>query len=313
MVRRYGLAAVAVLGAAAVFVVFWLLPRMAVSGGGSLTMPSSLPTLPVATAGPSGSAPPEPQVLLAVGDVATCESGADDAVAALASRLPGTIALLGDTVYDDGSTPEFRECFDPSWGQMRSRIRPAVGNHEYHTDAASGFFTYFGDAAGEAGKGWYSYDLGAWHVVVLNSNCGEDVECWSGTEQYAWLQSDLASFHGDCLLAYWHHPRWSSGRHGNSNWVGPFWDAIRDAGGDIVLSGHDHTYERVSVDGVREFVVGTGGKSHYPFTRSPLPGTEARNDSTYGLLWLALGERTYQWQFLGLGDTGFADAGSGEC
>jgi Calcineurin-like phosphoesterase len=312
LVRRYGLAAVLV-AVAVIVLVLWLLPRLAVTDAGSLTIPSSLPTVPVPTAGPLGTAPPEPQVLLAVGDVATCDSQADDTVAALASRLPGTIAMLGDTVYDDGSTPDFRECFDPSWGQMRSRIRPAVGNHEYHTDAASGYFTYFGAAAGEAGKGWYSYDLGAWHVVVLNSNCGEEVECWSGSEQYAWLQSDLASFSGECLLAYWHHPRWSSGRHGNSDWVGPFWDAVRDAGGDIVLNGHDHTYERVSVDGVREFLVGTGGKSHYPFTNDPLPTTEARNDSTYGLLWLALGEGSYQWEFVGLGDTGFTDAGTGQC
>jgi hypothetical protein len=312
LVRRFAPAAFLV-AVVALGVVIWLSLSRTPTEGGSLALPSELPRLPVPTAGPSGAAPPEPQVLLAVGDIADCDEQADDAVAQLASRLPGTIALLGDTVYESGSPPEYRACFDPSWGPMRSRIRPAVGNHEYHLDEASGYFGYFGEAAGEAGKGWYSYDLGAWHVVVLNSNCGPDVECWAGSEQYAWLESDLAAFDGDCLLAYWHHPRWSSGRHGSSDWVGPFWDAVREAGADIVLSGHDHTYERLRVDGVRQFVVGTGGKSHYPFEEEPLPGTEVRDASTYGLLWLALGERTYQWEFVGLGDSGFTDSGTDSC
>ena len=251
--------------------------------------------------------------MLAVGDVATCESEADDAVAALAARLPGTIAMLGDTVYEDGSTPEYPRVLRSELGTDALADTPDGRQPRIPHRCRERLLHLLRAAAGEAGKGWYSYDLGAWHVVVLNSNCGEDVECWSGSEQYAWLESDLASFDGECLLAYWHHPRWSSGRHGNSDWVAPFWDAVRDAGGDIVLSGHDHTYERISVDGVREFVVGTGGKSHYRFFRDPLPTTEARNDSTYGLLWLALGEGSYQWEFVGLGDTGFTDTGSGEC
>ena len=279
---------------------------------GSLTLPSALPSLAVPSAPPSGSAPPEPEVLLAVGDVASCDSPADEAVADLASRLPGTIALLGDTVYEYGTAEDYRECFEPAWGPMRSRIRPAVGNHEYQTEGASGYYDYFGTAAGPRGEGWYSYDLGAWHVVVLNSTCHR-IACGRDSEQVAWLDADLAANPSDCLLAYWHYPRWSSGRHGSQPQIEPFWDVLRDHGADVVLAGHDHTYERILADGIRQFVVGTGGKSHYPFEGDPLSTTEARNDSTYGLLWLALSAGTYEWEFLGLGDTGFTDAGEGAC
>ncbi|HEX6473808.1 MAG TPA: alkaline phosphatase, partial [Candidatus Limnocylindria bacterium] len=148
---------------------------------GSLAIPSVLPN---ASAGPA--------TLLAVGDVASCDTGADEAVADLASRLRGTIALLGDTVYDEGTAAEYRNCFDPAWGPMRPRIRPAVGNHEYETDGASGYFDYFGAAAGERSEGWYSYDLGAWHVVVLNSIC-ELVDCSADSPQLMWLRADLAA------------------------------------------------------------------------------------------------------------------------
>jgi hypothetical protein len=269
---------------------------------GSLTLPSPLPS-----AAPSGS-----EVLLAVGDVASCYSPADDAVADLASRLPGTIALLGDTAYESGTTHEYLDCFDPAWGPVKSRIRPATGNHEYQTKGASGYFDYFGAVAGSRDQGWYSYDLGAWHIVVLNSNCRK-VSCSADGDQVAWLEADLAAHPSDCLLGYWHYARWSSGRHGSQDLMDPFWQVMRDHGADIVLNGHDHDYERIQADGIREFVVGTGGKSHYPFPNDPLPTTEVRNDSTYGLLWLTLGDGTYQWQFLGLGDTGFTDSGNGVC
>jgi acid phosphatase type 7 len=289
-----------------------VLPRRAVTDDGPLALPSTLPSVPVPTAPPSGTPAPAPEVLLAVGDIADCDTAADDAVAQLASRLPGTIALLGDTVYERGTTAEYRACFEPGWGAMRPRIRPAVGNHEYVTEGAAGYFDYFGPAAGSPGKGWYSYDLGAWHVVVLNSNC-DAVDCGPDSDQVAWLRADLAAHGNACLLGYWHHPRWSSGRHGSQRTVGAFWEVLREHGADVVLSGHDHTYERISADGIRQFVVGTGGKSHYPFEKDPLPTTEVRSASTFGLLWLALAGNTYEWQFLGLGDAGFTDAGRGEC
>jgi acid phosphatase type 7 len=292
--------------AVAVLVVVALFVWRGATGAGSLTQPSTLPSPP------ASSASAQSAILLAVGDSASCDSPADDAVAALASRLPGTIALLGDTVYEDGTAEEYRDCFEPVWGPMKSRIRPAAGNHEYGTEDAAGYFDYFGTAAGPRGEGWYSYDLGAWHVVVLNSNC-PPLSCDADGDQVRWLEADLAAHPSDCLLGYWHFPRWSSGRHGSQAAVDPLWQAMADHGADVVLNGHDHSYERILANGVREFVVGTGGRSHYPFLRSPLPTTEVRNDSTYGLLWLALGEGGYQWEFLGLGDSGFTDAGTGAC
>ena len=301
-----GLVVVAAVVLAAVLV------RRALPDTGSLTQPSLLPSVAEATAGPLGSPASAPEILLAVGDAASCDKPADDAVAELASRLPGTIALLGDTVYEHGTAAEYRDCFDPVWGPMKSRIRPAPGNHEYGTQDAAGYFDYFGRAAGPRGEGWYSYDLGAWHVVGLNSNC-PPLSCAADGPQVTWLESDLAAHPTDCLLGSWHHPRWSSGRHGSQEQVDPLWEVLRAHGADLVLNGHDHTYERVRANGIRQFVVGTGGRSHYPFERGPLPTTEVRNDSTYGLLWLALADGGYRWQFLGLGDTGFTDAGDGTC
>jgi hypothetical protein len=280
----------------------------------SLDLPSALPSIAARTQPPdaSGSPRPEPEVLLATGDIGSCESQADDAVADLASRLDGTIALLGDTVYEEGTPQQYARCFDPSWGPMRSRFRPAVGNHEYLTAGAGGYFDYFGSAAGEEGQGWYSYELGAWHVVVLNSNCSL-VGCGDDSPQLRWLRADLAAHPSDCLLAYWHHPRWSSGRHGSTPSVDGFWQVMREAGADVVIGGHDHTYERIEIDGIRQFVVGTGGRNLYPFEKPPLPQTKARTDSAFGLLWLSLAADGYAWEFLALGRGNFADAGRGSC
>ena len=280
-----------------------------------LQLPSELPSIAARSqpaSGASGSPQLEPEVLLAVGDIATCNRETDEAVADLASRLPGTIALLGDVVYERGTPDEFAQCFDPAWGPMRSRLRPAPGNHEYETDDAAGYFDYFGSAAGSPGEGWYSFDVGAWHVVALNSNC-QLVGCGSDSPQLRWLREDLRENPSSCLLAYWHHARWSSGRHGSSADVDPLWEEVVGTGADVVLSGHDHTYERLLVDGVRQFVVGTGGRSLYPFHKSPLPETEARSADAYGLLWLSLYDGAYSWDFIGLGTSGFTDAGDGDC
>ncbi|HET6746375.1 MAG TPA: metallophosphoesterase, partial [Candidatus Limnocylindria bacterium] len=191
----------------------------AVSPG--VELPSRLPSIPVRTQPPSGAPTasgtplPATEVLLAVGDVGSCDDRADDAVAQLASRLPGLIALMGDIAYERGTPEQFDQCFDPSWGPMRERLRPVPGNHEYLTDGAAGYFDYFGPSVGEPPRGWYSYDLGAWHVVALNSNCNE-VACGTGSPQVEWLREDLAAHPSDCLLASFHHPRWSSGRLGSS-------------------------------------------------------------------------------------------------
>ncbi len=256
--------------------------------------------------------PDDAEVVLAVGDIGYCEGEADEAVAELAADLEGTIALLGDTVYPEGTETQFSECFEPAWGPMRPRIRPAIGNHEYDSPGADPYFEWFGPAAGSPGEGWYSYDLDEWHVVVLNSNC-EEVACGEGSPQLEWLRADLADNPSDCLLAYWHHRGWSSGRHGSDPAVDALWEAVVGAGADVVLAGHEHSYERVEVDGLQEFIVGTGGRSIYRFERDPMPTTAVRHDDSYGLLWLALRDGGFEWQFLPLGLTTFTDSGTGDC
>ena len=297
--RRVLLVALAtVLAVLAGLVLIQLLrPRAAVG----LNPPTTLPT-------PSASA----EVLLAVGDIGSCERQSDEAVAALAAGLPGAIALLGDIAYEKGTTAEFRRCFEPAWGPMQPRFHPVPGNHEYETPGASAYFDWFGAEAGTPGEGWYSFELGAWHLVALNSNCGL-VGCGAGSPQLAWLEADLAAHPSTCLLAFWHHPRYSSGRHGSIPGTDALWDALVAQGLDVALAGHDHSYERVAADGAREFVVGTGGRSLYAFEHGPIPETEVRHTGNYGLLWLALAPDSYEWQFLSLGTPDFTDTGSGDC
>jgi hypothetical protein len=284
------------------------------------------PTLPPPLGSPGASAPaasPAPsdartQILLAVGDIASCDASDDELVGELAARLPGTIALLGDIAYDRGSLDDFLNCFDPTWGHLRGRVRPAPGNHEYETKEAAGYFAYFGAAAGNPNEGWYSYDLGVWHVIALNSNCAAIGDCGRGSAELAWLEQDLASSGasrpGACTLAYWHHPRWSSGFHGSDETTDALWEALAAAGADVVLSGHDHDYERLGpIDGIRYFIVGTGGRSLYEWPNAPLPLTVVRADDTYGLLELTLGETGYAWEFIPASGGSFTDAGKGAC
>jgi acid phosphatase type 7 len=216
-------------------------------------------------------------VLLAAGDIARCDSDRDEATARLLDGLPGTVAAIGDTAYHSGSGRGFRLCYDPTWGRHKSRTRPAVGNPDYRTAGAAGYFAYFGAQAGEPQKGYYSYNLGSWHIIVLNSNCDEVGGCGAGSPQLTWLQDDLQAHPVTCTLAYWHHPRfqsWSAGEGMNKAaddsgmlpfWhhsgfsssstgegmtmaaddsVLPFWQALYDADADVVLAGHRHNYER---------------------------------------------------------------------
>lgn len=267
-------------------------------------------------------------ILVAAGDVA-CPPGMPRTrtqcnqanTAALVARLhPDAVAALGDLQYETGALAAFRGSFDPTWGRFGARLHPALGNHEYGTPGAAGYFATFGARAGRPGEGWYSYALGSWHVVVLNANCDE-VGCGAGSPQQRWLAADLARHPARCTLAYWHQPRFSSGLHGPDMAVAPLWRTLQAAGADVVLSGHDHDYERFAPQtdagrlsprhGMVQFVVGGGGRSLYPilFTR---PNSRARA-STFGVLRLVLGRDAYAWRFVGEPGERFRDAGVERC
>jgi hypothetical protein len=259
--------------------------------------------------------------IVAAGDIASCASPGDEATAELLANTRGTVAALGDNAYPDGTAAQFRDCYGPSWGRFKARTKPAVGNHEYYTADAQPYFEYFGASAGPSGKGYYSYDKGSWHIVVLNSNCSE-VPCAAGSAQERWLRSDLAAHPTKCTLAYFHHPRFSSGFYGNDSSVAPFWKALHEAGAEVVLNGHAHNYERFAPQrpdgtlarkrGIRQFVVGTGGVSHKAFG-AVKPNSQARNADTYGVLRLALRQGGYGWKFKPVAGKAFTDSGTQGC
>jgi acid phosphatase type 7 len=268
------------------------------------------------------ASPAPAATLVAAGDIASCDSDGDERTAALVARIPGTVAVLGDSVYERGAPEEFNACYAPSWGRFKGRTRPAVGNHEYGTPGAAGYFDYFGERAGRPDRGYYAYRLGSWRVIVLNSNCLRIGGCGPGSLQLRWLRAELETHPSRCTLAYWHHPRFSSGLHGNDRTVAPFWTALYVARAELVLTGHDHHYERFAplgpwgrIDrarGMRELVVGTGGRSRYPVIRRT-PGSEVRDWQTFGVLRLTLREDSYSWRFVPVAGARFTDAGSGRC
>ena len=231
------------------------------------------------------------------------------------------VLALGDIQYEVGAVDAFEASYDASWGRVKSVTRPVPGNHEYHTAGAAGYFEYFGAGAGDPTKGYYSYELGNWHVVALNSNCEAIGGCDAGSAQERWLRADLAAHPSRCTLAYWHHPRYSSGWHGSDSSYVAFWQALVDADADLVLVGHDHDYERFAPQdargrrdlerGIREFVVGTGGKNLRPFTRVS-PNSEARDATSLGVLELTLGADAYEWRFRAAVGS-FTDSGSASC
>jgi len=266
----------------------------------------------------------EDPVLVGAGDIADCGqlSGAAK-TAVLLDQIPGTVFALGDTAYERGAPLEFADCYGPTWGRHKARTRPAVGNHEYKTPHARGYFDYFGEAAGDRTKGYYSYDLGAWHVVVVNSNCGEIGGCKAGSAQEQWLREDLAAHPALCTVAMWHHPRYSSGgEHGDDRSMQDIWKDLWEAGAELVLSGHDHTYERFApqdadgkVDperGIRQFVAGTGGREEYKWGRIDA-NSEVRNNQTLGVLKLTLHPDSYDWEFIPVEGAAFRDSGSAKC
>ena len=265
-------------------------------------------------------------VLVGAGDVASCDDLAGaKATAKLLDSIPGTVFVAGDLAYPDGSAEQFANCYGPTWGRHKARTRPSPGNHEFHAGGATPYFNYFGEAAGDPKKGYYSYDLGAWHVIVINSNCSDlPGGCAAGSPEEQWLKQDLAQHPTACTVAYWHHPLFSSGKaHGNDPEMKPFWQDLYSANADIVINGHDHDYERFAPQdpdgkldnarGIREFVVGSGGKNSHRVFGDTKPNSEARNADTYGVLKLTLHAKSYDWEFVSEEGKTFKDSGTGNC
>jgi acid phosphatase type 7 len=275
-----------------------------------------------ATAPPAATSAVTGTIVYAVGDIADCTSEGDEATAALLDTLDGPILTLGDTVYMSGTVEEFADCFDPVWGQLKARIRPVVGNHEYLTPDAAPYFAYFGAVAGDPAKGYYSYDLGYWHMVALNSNCLEIGGCHASSPQEQWLRADLAAHPTQCTLAYMHHPRWSSGKYGENQRIQPLVEALYEYGVELLLAGHAHHYERYALQdptgqrdsshGIRQINVGTGGKNHQPII-DVLPNSEVRDGDTFGVLQLTLYPDHYTWEFLPVAGGLFTDRGRESC
>jgi len=303
--------------------------------------------------------PGTPVVLVGAGDIASCESGGYDdddedddgdadrkkgekgknqkkkqktrlsapaigvsATGRLLDSLvegskPVVVFTAGDNAYGEGTRGQFAGCYDQHWGRHRSITRPAPGNHDYKTKGAAPYFDYFGERAGPAGRGYYSYDVGDWHLISLNS----EISTSTGSAQERWLRDDLKGTTKRCVLAYWHKPRFSSGKHGSLTALQPLWEALYQHGAEVVLNGHDHDYERFAPQtpggepdearGIRQFVVGTGGRSLRAF-ESPVANSEVRHNRTHGLLKLTLGADSYSWAFIPVSGT-FRDSGSGTC
>ena len=257
-----------------------------------------------------------PVTLSGAGDIAKCP-GQAGATAKLLAAIPGTIFTLGDNVYPDGNAAMYSSCYGTTWGRLRSRTRPSPGNHDYLTAGGAPYFNYFGSAAGPRGRGYYSYDLGAWHVVSLNS----EVATQAGSAQERWLRQDLATNPKKCTLAYWHKPLFSSGSMGASIGVRALWKALYDRGVEVVLNGHDHNYERFApqtptasanpTHGIRAFVVGTGGAPLLAFKKA-VANSQFRYNKSHGVLKLTLSDGSYAWKFIAVSGA-VIDAGQATC
>lgn len=302
--------------------------------------------------------PGGPPVLVGAGDIAACDTRyKDEETAALLDGIPGTVMAVGDEAYPNGSPADFA-CYHQSWGRHKERTRPTPGNHEYITPAALGYFGYFGPTSNPP-FGYYSYNLGSWHVVVLNSTpqvymcyppeadeAEEEVTwlpawgdgpqldeipnsptagraCPGDAAQQAWLIADLLKHRRyRCTIVYFHHPRFSSGQHGNHYQMQRIWDILYHFRADVVVSGHDHLYERFAPQdpegnldpkrGIRQFTVGTGGAPLYAFEEIQ-PNSEVRDNATHGVIKLTLGDRRYDWQFVPIAGESFTDSGSDDC
>lgn len=263
-------------------------------------------------------------ILVGAGDIAYEGPGAEE-TAKLLDAVPGIVFTLGDNAYQTGSAAEYAKHYHPTWGRHKARTRPVVGNHEYRTPGAAGYFDYFGDAAGDRTKGYYAYDVNPhWRVYVLNSaEAGTDEaskKLGPDSEQYRWFAAELDAHKQKNAIAMWHHPTYSTGAHGDNGETDPLWQLAHAKGVDVILWGHDHHYERFhpmdgkgkrdDLNGIRSFVVGTGGKNHYPFFKLPKRTTAVRNSKTFGVLKLTLQETTYEWSFLPVAGAKFTDSGN---
>jgi calcineurin-like phosphoesterase family protein len=252
-------------------------------------------------------------VLVGAGDISTCDNSNDEATAKLLDNISGTVFTAGDNAYPGGTYTQFTNCYHPTWGRHKSRTKPVPGNHEYNTSGAAGYFKYFSNT-----PSYYAYNLGDWRIYALNS----EIDVSSTSAQVKWLKNDLTANPKRCVLAYWHKPRWSSGSHyGSNSKYQTLWKTLYDAGAELVISGHEHHYERfkemnaygtASSPGLREFVVGTGGASHYSFG-SILSTSQVRNSSTYGVLKLTLNSTSYSWKFIPVAGKTFTDSGTTNC
>ncbi|HEU5097776.1 MAG TPA: metallophosphoesterase [Roseiflexaceae bacterium] len=281
----------------------------------SSTPAPTLPPLPSATPTPN---PANDPVFVGAGDIALCGSDGAEATARLLDGIEGMVFTLGDNAYEAGTPEQFRDCYDPTWGRHKARTRPSPGNHDYGTPGAAGYYDYFGEQAGPERRGYYSFDLGAWHIVSLNSEIAAGPE----SAQAQWLRDDLAAHPAACTLAYWHKPLFSSGSvHGNDPHMRAIWQILASAGADVVLGGHDHVYERFAPQdadgaadpqGMREFVAGAGGSNLYGIGQVQ-PNSEVRGTGTFGVLKLTLHATSYDWEFVPVEGGAFSDAGSAAC
>ncbi len=295
----------------------------------SLFWASIAPWAASQSAGSTKSDPAAPAaILVGAGDIVGCQDPQGAlATARLIEKIPGTVFAVGDLVYDAATLPQFQNCYGAAWGKFKDRTRPALGNHEYRDSNATPYFQYWGAQAGPPGKGYYSYELGAWHVVVLNTNCLAPGlgGCAAGSPQELWLRQDLREHRGSCIVAYGHHALFSSGIF-RSHAVHPelkrLWEDLYAAHADLILAGHEHSYERFAPQdpdgradpqhGIREIVVGTGGRSHDPLGFAH-PNSEAQNFDTYGVLKLTLSPQGYTWEFIPEEGKTFRDSGVGVC
>jgi Calcineurin-like phosphoesterase len=271
----------------------------------------------------SASGPPPPPVVTAAGDICNIDPTSCAGTASLVLALDPDVAIaLGDNAYSSGTLAQYLASYDLEWGQFKSRTKPTPGNHEWMTANAQGYRDYFGPSVQPNGNTWYSYDVGAWHLISLDSDCSSIGGCGPGAPAYNWLQQDLAANTDACTLAYWHHPLFTSGAvHTGTTEIKSYWDLLQADGAEIVLNGHSHNYERfapqtsggtASATGIREFVVGTGGSGAHAFSTTIQPNSQVRLTKVKGVIELTLSDGGYAWRFVKVGGS-VLDSGTGAC